>query len=77
MHRMLKKEHEYFHYLMYILTRQAEPKFAKGCCEHRDKKMLWEFTDKELEDAIDEELTDLNMYWAEKLRRRLEGKYEG
>lgn len=76
MKQMLKKEHTYFHRLIFMLQRKFEPKFAEGCAEHRHKKMLWEFTDKELETAIDEELTDLMMYQGEKWRRQAEGKYE-
>lgn len=74
--QMLKKEHTYFHRIIFVLQRIAEPKFTRGCVEHRSKKMLWEFTDAELDAAIDEELTDLMMYQGEKWRRQMEGPYE-
>lgn len=70
--QMRKDEHAYFHQLMFILTGSIEPKFAKGCVEHRDKGMLWDMSDEELEKNIQEELSDLIVYWAEKQRRLYE-----
>ena len=69
MKQMHKDEHEYYHKLMYILTTSIEPKFTKGCVEHRDKGMLWNMSDEDLDKNINEELSDLIVYWAEKQRR--------
>ena len=38
-------EHAYYHQLMYTLSTTIEPKFTKGCVEHRDKGMLWDMSD--------------------------------
>jgi hypothetical protein len=71
MFRMLKKEHEYFHRLMFEVTKKIEPKFAKGCVEHRDKGMLWDMSDKALLKNFNEEMMDAIVYWAEIQRRGL------
>lgn len=67
---MNEKEHKYFHELIFVLSNAAEPKFARGAAEHRDKGDLWDMPDAALDAAIQEELTDLMIYNAEKLRRR-------
>lgn len=69
MKRLYKKEHDYFHLLMYNLICSIEPKFTKGAVEHREKGDLWNMPDDELDQNIEDELKDLIVYWAEKQRR--------
>ena len=71
---MRKQVHEYFHNLMWELTKKIEPKFDKGDKEHRSEGMLWDMPDDVLDKNIDEELMDLIVYWAEKKRREDERK---
>ena len=73
MSKLLKKEHEYFHLLMYNLICSIEPKFTKGAAEHRSKGDLWDMSDEELDQNIEDELKDLIVYWAEKERRKHNG----
>lgn len=67
---MRKQVHEYFHTLMWTVTKKIEPKFDRGDKEHGKKGMLWDMSDKDLDKNIDEELSDLIVYWAEKQRRK-------
>lgn len=67
---MTDEEHDYFHKLIYEVQIAAEPKFTKGAAEHRSKGNLWDMSDEDLDKAVQEELTDLMIYNAEKLRRR-------
>ena len=67
---MTDEEHEYFHKLMYVLQVASEPKFTLGAIEHRGKGDLWDMPDIVLEACIQEEITDLMIYFAEKLRRQ-------
>lgn len=68
--QMLKKEHEYYHLLMEMVSRTIEPKFTKGCVEHRDKGMLWDMSDADLQANFNEEVMDAIVYWAEIQRRQ-------
>lgn len=68
---MTPDEHTYFHKLMFVLANASEPKFARGAAEHRGEGNLWDMSDEDLDKAIQEELTDLMIYNAEKLRRGL------
>ena len=69
---MTEKEHEYFHKLIWVLQNASEPKFTRGAVEHRGKGDLWDMSDDDLDKAIQEELMDLMIYNAEKLRRQRE-----
>jgi hypothetical protein len=69
---MTEAEHEYFHQLIYILMVSSEPKFAKGATEHRVKGDLWDMSDEDLETEIQNEILDLLVYYAEKIRRSRE-----
>ncbi len=70
MKQMRKDEHEYFHKLIYLIGTTLEPKFTKGCVEHRDKGMLWDMSEKDLLRNFNEELMDAIVYWAEIQRRK-------
>lgn len=67
---MRKTEHEYYHQLIYTLSTVIEPKFAKGCVEHREKGMLWDMPDDVLQQNFNEEMMDAIVYWAEIQRRK-------
>lgn len=71
---MHKDEHEYFHKLIWIIASVIEPKFEKGCVEHRDKGMLWDMSDEDLARNFNEEMMDAIVYWAEIQRRKHDGK---
>lgn len=66
------EEHKYFHQLMFILTGETEPKFTSGAVEHRSKGDLWNMSDEELDKNFNEELLDMMVFFAEKLRRKHE-----
>lgn len=67
--------HDYYHRLMWVLTKAIEPKFDKGDKEHGHKGMLWDMPDKTLLANFDEEIMDAIVYWAEIQRRKqLKGK---
>lgn len=70
MKQMHKDEHEYYHKLMWIISKTIEPKFTAGCVEHRDKGMLWDMDDETLLRNFNEELQDAIIYWAEMQRRK-------
>ncbi len=67
---MKKVVHEYFHRLMWVVSKTIEPKFVKGDKEHGHKGMLWDMPDDELQANFDEEMMDAIVYWAEIQRRK-------
>lgn len=67
---MKAQVHEYFHKLMWIVSKTIEPKFNKGDKEHGGKGMLWDMPDDVLLQNFNEELMDMIVYWAEIQRRK-------
>jgi len=67
---MKKIVHDYFHKLMWVITKTIEPKFDRGDREHGKKGMLWDMPDDVLQHNFDEEMMDAIVYWAEIQRRK-------